>query len=249
MRLNLGLGISLILLKTTVCQDEITLSSCLNNREFLFVSTRQSFEESGDICIENNAFLVKVDSLQVNDFVSDFALGINQADYWIGLSRESGTDENSPQSFTFVDSTVLGVGDFGGVQGILPWKGGNPNGIDTFCVSFVDDDLLWQDENCSKIKRAVCERICTQEEAQEDEEDSSLLLFVLLGIGGLIGVVLVFVFFVVFKRAIVVDREVSVLSRQESDPSTFQLKKVHYNLDNADIVYDTDNSTVTTSNF
>lgn len=185
-------NIIMLSMSQPVNDDDETISECFNGKKYVHINRALTFSQANLACIVKNRDMVKVNSQDVFTFVNEFGLNAVNSDFWIGLTRDVNSEEDSPQSFTFRDGSVLEVGEFGGENGISPWRVGNPNGIDTLCVALVNEESLWQDENCSKSLRAICEESC---EVEEDEVDLFGINIIL--IGGMVFIVVVLVISVV----------------------------------------------------
>lgn len=173
--------ISLFLLNITYSQ-EITVSECFGEKEFIHISENQNFEDSQSQCEVNDANLAKITSFEENRFVHEFSTNLTDENFLIGLIRtDLSLDGNDPVSYKFLDGSTLPL-DFGQERGVRPWREDRPIDFDSDCVLVRrNNDQLWDVIFCNSTTDfvSVCERPCSDLVQDTKEVDKNLNIFLI----------------------------------------------------------------------
>lgn len=181
--------------------------------EFSVVTEALNFEDAKGFCVDENATLSRIASLEEFSTVLGFVqslLGPEPNELWIGV--ETSGNEDDPLTYSFVDQAE--DNGFMGVADVFPWKNNRPQGGGgKDCVRLntgFREDNLWTNENCDNQELFICRRACAIVIA---EDDSSAVQTSDVTVGSLIGLALV----AVVLLSLVLGVETRKVKRMEQD--------------------------------
>ncbi|XP_033108741.1 uncharacterized protein LOC117110226 [Anneissia japonica] len=124
-----------------VC-DTAFKSSC-----YKFITSKQSFEDSRDLCVAQNADLVSIETQAERDYLLVLQNELFRTSALIGLN-----DRDVENSWKWTDGSTLQPDDF------QDWASGEPNNLDPGedCV-IMKTSGQWRDVRCDAITRVICE--------------------------------------------------------------------------------------------
>ncbi|XP_059817585.1 C-type lectin domain family 10 member A-like isoform X2 [Hypanus sabinus] len=115
---------------------------------FLFSNVSQSWEQSGEACIQLQGYLAIISSKKMQKFLLEHR---RESIYWIGL-----TDKVTEGSWVWVDGTKV-------ADGVMLWASGQPDNAFNRTLRMVENcgalsQRGWLDEACARKLPCICEK-------------------------------------------------------------------------------------------